>query len=229
MVLIMKKILQTLKNKWAEYLLETMVIVIGILGAYMLDNWNDKRKERILEKDMLMELRINLDRDLADLEMNLVAHREALKSQTILLDWIDGKQQFADTLCRHFRQAGSTTGFIPSDGPFKTLQGIGLRLISDDSLRNDISELYDYGYDYYLGVEQNWYGKFIFYMINEVNSKYLDGNNCPVDPEILRSSNDYAYHLNLCKKANYVYVIVIEQTRDNVENLIKQIEIELEM
>ena len=59
----MKKILETLKQRWAEYLLEIFVITIGILGAYGLNNWNEDRKERILESKYLKRLQTDLDHD----------------------------------------------------------------------------------------------------------------------------------------------------------------------
>ncbi len=52
----MKKIFKTLKKKWAEYLLEILVIMIGILGAFMLNSWNEDRKERIEEISLLKDL-----------------------------------------------------------------------------------------------------------------------------------------------------------------------------
>lgn len=86
----MKKILKTLKLKWTEYLLEIIVIVIGILVAFMLNNWNENRNKEKLVTEILLEVQndlvVNIER--ADEVLLFYKRKDSLISYA-LSDTID--------------------------------------------------------------------------------------------------------------------------------------------
>ena len=53
----MKTIIAHLKENWIKYGFEALVVTIGILGAFTLNNWNENLKERKKEKILLQQLK----------------------------------------------------------------------------------------------------------------------------------------------------------------------------
>ncbi len=73
----MKRILTTLSEKWPEYLLEIIVIVIGILGAFALGNWNESSDQAMVKNELLVSLNTDFESNLSNLD-------SAFKYQKIL-------------------------------------------------------------------------------------------------------------------------------------------------
>lgn len=80
----MKRLLITLKEKWPEYLLEILVLIIGIYGAFELENWNEDRKDNKQKKVYLTQILANLTDDRSQLD-SLVKHTQDVIRRTNLL------------------------------------------------------------------------------------------------------------------------------------------------
>jgi len=70
----MRIILSILKQNWIKYGFETIVVTMGILGAFTLESWKDERQE---EKELL-----EIYRTIAD-----DLHTDALALDTILANY----------------------------------------------------------------------------------------------------------------------------------------------
>jgi hypothetical protein len=130
----MKRILSTLSQKWPEYLIESIVIVASILGAYALDNWNTERIETRKAHSFLAELADELKasekflNECISFHQKELAHIQSIKTKyyssegdSLLLKMI---MQFSDTaktkrflppriVLDHLMESGSLE-YIPS-------------------------------------------------------------------------------------------------------------------
>ncbi len=78
------------KNKTGKYLKyaigEIVLVVIGILIALQINNWNERRKALIDEKSTIASLKLEFQKNLSDLESNMQAINGFINAGNILLE-----------------------------------------------------------------------------------------------------------------------------------------------
>ena len=87
-------------NKFFQYsrysIGEILLVVIGILIALQIYNWNEDRKKKRLEKELLNELAASLKPDLREVEINPDHQKEVMNSQNTVWNWIGSKEEITD-------------------------------------------------------------------------------------------------------------------------------------
>jgi len=126
---------------------EIFLVVIGILLALQVNNWNEARLEKESEIENLIEIRTGLIGDLGDLIENTEVHQYAAQSCQILIQNLEQNLPYHDSLDIHFGQLATLTFFNSRSGAYEALKEKGLELIKNKTLRAKIIQLYDFSYD----------------------------------------------------------------------------------
>ena len=82
----MNRILSTLSQKWPEYLIESIVIVASILGAYALDNWNEQRQKEEKLQALFEKVKNDLAYDLSRLDIGIQYNKQNFLVADSILD-----------------------------------------------------------------------------------------------------------------------------------------------
>lgn len=122
---------------------EIILVMIGILLALQINNWNEKRKLELLGKELLGELIINLHQDLKDISANINFHNKSIHSARILLQAFEGDIPQNDSFYIHFGQVPLTPPFLTTESAYYNLKDNGIRILKNVSLRNSITEYYE--------------------------------------------------------------------------------------
>ncbi|WP_179345515.1 DUF6090 family protein [Winogradskyella ursingii] len=146
------------ENRTSKYLLyaigEIILVVIGILIALQINNWSDERKTQNLEEKILKELHVNLSMDLKELQDD-VSYMDNINSASIdVREFIENNEFPNDSIFKVISILRVTPHFDPNKSGYQLLQSKGVEVISNDSLRNDISLLYERSYPYYKRYEE---------------------------------------------------------------------------
>ena len=149
MIKFFRKIRQKLivENRFNKYLLyafgEIILVVIGILIALQINNWNEGRKERSREVNYLKNLKSDLVSEIDNNEQFANYRYEKAKACTVLLNTeapktIEDVQEYTDI----YEKVFIWNTYLPNNNTFKELLSSGnLSLIENDSIKNALLEL----------------------------------------------------------------------------------------
>jgi hypothetical protein len=141
------------ENNFSRYLLyaigEIILVVIGILIALQINNWNEHRKDRQVELKILKEMKLALNNDIRNLKINLRSYKSVKRSLEIIKEQLPLEIPTNDSLQYAFRNSLFNNSVAPNIGAYETLKAKGIDLISNDSLRAQIIDLYEISYKYY--------------------------------------------------------------------------------
>ena len=186
---------------------EIILVVVGILFALQIDNWNENRKALITEISMLNELITGLSSDSIALSFNIAIHNRAIKSSEIILGVLNSDGEYNDSLPIHFAAVHNYTTFVSARGPYESLKSMGFETISNKSLRFEIIDLYDQRYtilqsnegiltDDIQELKRNFHqDHFDEFQVIIPDPPYYAGKMVPNNFNELKLSKSYKYHV----------------------------------
>ncbi len=225
----MKALLETLKRKWAEYLLEIIVIIIGILGAFSLNSWNEERKSVNLELEFLKDVQGGFQRLESNYQRNLAREEEVSRDMSNIIRHIDENLPYADTVALSMNRSLFSTSEIWADfGPYESLKSAGLKVISNDSLRNFISQQFGQRLPGRIR-EQERISEFIN-SFNSMKPLWFTGESgyVPWDFEELKQDRVFIHLVNYSKAKSDHYIEYYNQIIPLLEAISKTFDSEIE-
>lgn len=235
------------QGKTGQYLAyavgEIILVVIGILIALQIDNWNENRKERLLEVKILRELNADLQSNLAEIQsINRTLLGQIGASDSLFADldrglpWTDRQKERLE-LIRDYN--------LPSiaNTAFKYIESSGVGFLSNDSLRQTITWVYQTGFksvEYRADIEAKMIEERVIpfllkhFKVSKMGlshkklNYYWRGLNTPVELEALRKNEEFKAVLNELHGYREVRQHWIEIGIQLLEKVSKQVDAEIQ-
>jgi uncharacterized protein DUF6090 len=166
----MKAIFSHIKEHWIKYSLETLVVMVGILGAYALNNWNEVRKDNKIELEIYAELNASLKSD----SVKLVETIEKLNLCKTGLVTVIFKKQSEVIKTENLKGLLNSISygahsFFPKYGAWQQITNNNqMYLLNTQDIKSKLVELYDYKYQRYVNIDNIIDDKYQYMMMEVI-------------------------------------------------------------
>lgn len=159
-------------SKYLFYALgEILLVVIGIIIAVQVNNLIDADKRHTQEIQTLNEIKLNLEGDLYEIDEENTNYILMMLYDSTLIASMQNWLPFTDSLAAYAYTIEDNAHFNPTISGYNMLVSKGIDLITDDSLRIQLTDLYERWYLYYQKYEQER-----IFMVQTVFKPYMVKN-----------------------------------------------------
>lgn len=232
-----KKIRQNLltENKFSKYLLyaigEIVLVVVGILIALQINDWNTNKNLRALEKELLFDIRENLRASVTNLDYNISYNKKTLTNYEKILSHIKEDLPYDNSLDSAFSYISYWSDPYFTYTAYETLKSKGLDIIQNDSLKNAITEIYEQNFPFVIGelkVEWELYQSLVLPFVAK-NILYINADIArPNNYHSLKTNDEFHNIMGLKMVTRNYSIQFAERTKEKVNSLIDKIDKELE-
>ena len=130
--------------KYSRYAIgEIVLVVVGILIALYINNWNENRKNKIEEYEYYCKLLTDFDLDRQNIEeLYKESESKIIVSKRLLLE-LHKKNKDKEYLLNNYLQALRTNVFVPSKATFTDLISSGkIDLLTKDTIKGSLIRFY---------------------------------------------------------------------------------------
>ena len=209
---------------------EIVLVVVGILIALQINNWNENRKLKNEEFSLLLEVKSNMEATLNSFKNDSVFNHKTILQYEKIKHYIEEDLPYNRELDTAFGMLKSWRSPYPIYTAYTTLKTKGLDVISNASLRNKIVTMNEYEFtrlitDY---DKSEWilYQEVVLPFISKHLRIYKENSTTlakPTDFEILKDNDELRNILELLinerKNGLRSYKKVMLDTKDLIESI----------
>lgn len=186
MIKLFRKIRQDLltENKFSKYLVyaigEIILVVVGILIALQINNWNEVKKDRAYEIKMLSEIKKGLMGDQINLQEQIQAYKELKKTANQFTSLTQNMVIYHDSMQTELWKLNIGRYYQFNTGPYEALKSSGIDRVSNDSIRNHLINFFDFElilFENQIDHATRRYRSNVEQLLSLRKIPYIDGNN----------------------------------------------------
>jgi uncharacterized membrane protein YheB (UPF0754 family) len=204
---------------------EIVLVVIGILIALQINTWNEERKTKILERQILSNMIEELALDIDKFEKSIELSKACRDSSFKLSQALSQRVPFNDSIKELFYMITIPVFFQYNHATYENLKSEGFSIISNNKIRRSIQDLYSNKYEGALQDSRLFNDEYLL-NLNDLQAKNLRviQGNYPKNYVELQDNFEFINVLEDNAQNNSFWISNLENLDSTATSLINEIE-----